>query len=87
MGSPEGTPLVESHLLREMYFAYILKSLKDNKYYYGSAGDIKSRLKQHNFGKVRSTKSRIPLILHYSEQFENKSDALKSELFFKSIEG
>ncbi|KXK41860.1 MAG: protein containing GIY-YIG catalytic domain-containing protein, partial [Chlorobi bacterium OLB5] len=68
-------PLEESHLLRNMYFAYILKSLKDNKYYYGSTGDIKNRLKQHNYGKVKSTKHRMPFILHYSEQFENKSDA------------
>ena len=74
MGSPEGTleesfgSLEESYLLRKMYFAYILKSLKDNKYYYGSTGNIESRLKQHNYGKVKSTKNRIPLILHYSKQ-------------------
>ena len=71
----------------KMYFAYILKSLKDNKDYYGSTGNIESRLKQHNYGKVKSTKNRIPLILHYSEQFDNKSDAIKREIFFKSIEG
>ncbi len=59
----------------------------DNKYYYGSTGDITSRLKQHNYGKVRSTKGRIPLVLHYSEQFENKSEASKRELFFKSFKG
>ena len=70
-----------------MYFVYILKSLKDNKYYYGSTGNIENRLKQHNHGKVKSTKNRRPLILHYSEQFEHKTDALKREIFFKSIDG
>ena len=81
--SPIGMPSAESHLLRKMYFAYILKSLKDNKYYYGSTSDIESRLKQHNYGKVRSTKSRIPFILHYSEQFENKSDAFEKRIILQ----
>ena len=70
-----------------MYNTYILKSLKDGKYYYGHPADLNSRLKEHNNGKVRATKSRRPLIIHYFETFESKSEAVKRELFFKSIDG
>jgi putative endonuclease len=70
-----------------MYFSYILKSLKDGKYYYGHCSDLEQRLKQHNLGKVRSTKSRKPFILHYNETFTTKSEAYRRELFFKSLEG
>lgn len=70
-----------------MYYAYILKSLKDNKYYYGSTGNLNSRLKEHNYGHLRSTKGHRPYKIHYYELFKNKSAALKRELFFKSING
>jgi len=70
-----------------MFYAYILKSLKDDKYYYGSTSDLDKRLKYHNSGKVRSTKNRQPLILIYSESFETKTLAIKREMFFKSKAG
>jgi len=70
-----------------MFFAYILKSLKDGKYYYGSTSDIDLRLIEHNKGKVKATKGRIPFVLHYSEQFQTRSEAVKREMYFKSIHG
>jgi hypothetical protein len=47
-------------LNNEMYFVYILKSKKDNNLYIGSTNNIKKRMKEHNGGKVFSTKPRIP---------------------------
>ncbi len=70
-----------------MYFAYILKSEKDNRYYYGSTNNVESRLNKHNKGDVKATKGRRPLILHYTEQFKTRSEAFKREHFFKSIDG
>ena len=70
-----------------MYFAYILKSTKDLKYYYGHSKDLKQRLKNHNAGKIRSTKPRRPFAIHYFEEFETKSEAAKRESFFKTIDG
>ena len=70
-----------------MFCSYILKSLKDGGYYYGHTKDLQLRLQKHNGGKVRSTKSRIPLIVHYFESFETKSEAYKQEIFWKSAEG
>jgi putative endonuclease len=70
-----------------MHYSYIIKSLKDAKCYYGHTLDIQRRLKDHNNGKVRSTKGRRPFEIIYSEEFETKSEATKRELFYKSIDG
>lgn len=70
-----------------MDYTYILKSLKDNKYYYGHSADLDLRLKEHNHGKVKATKGRRPFVVHYYETFATKSEAIKRELFFKSIDG
>ena len=69
------------------YCAYILKSLSDGGYYYGHTSAIENRLQTHNARKVRSTKSRVPFILHYFEIFQTKSEAYRQELFFKSALG
>jgi len=70
-----------------MPFAYILKSIKDKKYYYGSTRNLAQRLREHNKGKVRSTKGRRSLIIHYTEEYQNIQDARKRENYFKSIDG
>ena len=63
-----------------MYLAYILKSIKDNSYYYGHTSNMEYRLKCHNAGKVKSTKGRGPWTLHYYERYENKQDAMNYSL-------
>jgi putative endonuclease len=70
-----------------MPYAYILRSLKDGKYYYGSAENVQIRLRNHNDGSVRSTKARRPLALVHSEHFATRTEAIKREKFFKSIKG
>jgi putative endonuclease len=69
------------------YYVYILRSLKDGKFYIGSTSDIKARLSFHNAGLQRSTKSRIPFELIYSEDYNSKTDALKREKQIKSYKG
>jgi putative endonuclease len=69
------------------YYTYILKSGVTGGYYYGHCRDPENRLRQHNSGKVRSTKSKRPWRVIYIEVFESKSLAYKRELFFKSIDG
>ena len=70
-----------------MYYTYILLSLKDNRYYFGHTSSLQERLIKHNKGGVKSTKNRIPFIIHYYEEFETKSEAFLRESFFKSFEG
>ena len=55
--------------------------------YYGHCINLEKRLKEHNTGKVRSTKSRRPFIIHYYETYSTKSEAAKREYFFKTVEG
>ena len=66
------------------YFVYILKSVKDNKYYIGSTSDVKARVNFHNSGRQLSTKNRIPFVLVYKEELTTKSEALKREMQIKS---
>ena len=55
--------------------------------YKGSCNDLKKRIKDHNYGKVRSTKKNKPWKLIYYEGFEKKLDALREEKFLKSGKG
>ena len=71
----------------EPYFVYILSSQKDGRYYIGSTSNVAARLIFHNNGLQRSTKSRMPLVLVYSETFTNKQDALKREKQIKAYKG
>lgn len=58
-----------------MYYVYLLKSLKDNKYYIGQTKDVVKRLKRHNSGQVRSTKFRTPLELIGCQPFSTRNEA------------
>ena len=43
-----------------MFYTYILKSQKDQSYYYGStAKNVSERLDEHNSGKMKYTKKGI----------------------------
>lgn len=62
-----------------MYYVYLLQSEKNEKFYVGFTSKLKQRLKQHNAGKVQSTKANIPYTLIYFEGFRSKKDALIRE--------
>ena len=70
-----------------MFFTYILKSIVDGTHYYGHSKNMGIRLRDHNSGRVRSTKAKRPLKLIYIEKSPTKSDAYRREMFFKSIDG
>ncbi len=69
------------------YWVYILKSQKDGRHYIGSTADVDARLAYHNAGRQRSTKSRVPFILVYTEGFDTKGAALAREKQIKSYKG
>jgi len=70
-----------------MFYSYILQSLKDLSYYYGSTAKLEERLKTHNAGRVKYTKGHTPYKLHYFESFQTRKAAIARERFYKSIEG
>jgi len=67
-----------------MFYTYVLKSEKDQKWYTGYTPDLRKRLKKHNEGKVLSTKGRRPFKLIYYEACLNEEDARAREKYLKS---
>jgi putative endonuclease len=51
--------------VKYMFYVYILKSKTSKRIYKGTTSDLKVRLKQHNAGKVMSTKAYRPWLLVY----------------------
>jgi putative endonuclease len=70
-----------------MYYAYVLYSSKDGEWYTGATSDLKARLKEHEEGKVFSTRGRHPLRLIYYEACLEAGDAYRRERYLKTGKG
>ncbi len=68
-----------------MNYIYILKC-NDGTYYTGWTNNLEKRVKCHNAGKgAKYTKPRIPVVLAYYEEFQEKKDAMKRECEIKKL--
>ena len=63
---------------------YILKNEETGRYYVGSTGNLKTRLRQHELGHTRTTRLLGTNKLVYFEEFEDLKDARKREFKLKS---
>ena len=70
-----------------MNYSYVLLSERDNRFYIGSTGDLRERLRQHHAGRVESTAYRRPVRLVYYEACLNAQDARRRERYLKSGRG
>ena len=70
-----------------MYYIYAIRSLTYGNRYIGSTDDIDRRVSEHNRGKCRYTKGRMPWKLVYKEVYESRSEVVKREKFLKSGKG
>jgi len=70
-----------------MYYCYILLSSKSHIFYFGSTNNLKERLKLHNTGEVRSTKSHVPWKLVWYGAFKTEKEARDFELYLKTGSG
>jgi len=70
-----------------MYSVYIIQSEVTGRYYIGFTSNIDDRLKHHNSGANRSTKSGSPWRLVYKEVFDSKKEAWLREKKIKSYKG
>jgi len=68
------------------YAVYILKC-SDNTFYTGFSANINNRIKAHQLGEVKYTKSRLPLELIYISFFNEKKKAYNFERYLKSGSG
>lgn len=65
------------------WYVYILKCA-DGTLYTGITNDLEARLKKHNAGKgAKYTRGRTPVVLVHSQQWADKSTALKVECAIK----
>ncbi|MFH1118276.1 MAG: GIY-YIG nuclease family protein [Bacteroidota bacterium] len=69
------------------HFVYVIRSLKDGRYYIGESTNVTIRLREHNEGFVKSTKNRTPFILVYTEIHDSRISALRREKQIKSYKG
>ncbi len=67
-----------------MWYVYALVSKKDKGLYIGISQNPKRRLKMHNAGMTRSTKSRRPFLLVFQESCGSRKAAREKEKFYKS---
>lgn len=67
------------------WYVYIVEC-SDGTYYTGITTNLLNRIKAHNNGKgAKYTKHRSPVILRYSKEFQNRSDASKEEYRIKQL--
>ena len=67
------------------HYAYILHCA-DDTYYCGYTTDISARERAHNSGKgAKYTRTRRPVKMEYSEEFDTKSEALHRECELKKL--
>ncbi len=71
-----------------MWFVYFLQStIKENWIYVGSTNSLDTRLREHNAGKVTSTKAYRPLEIIYTEEFDSeKKLEVKSNIIKDGME-
>ncbi|MBT7007072.1 GIY-YIG nuclease family protein [Candidatus Falkowbacteria bacterium] len=66
------------------YFTYVLKSLKDQKFYIGWTDNLTNRFEKHNKGLVNATKTRLSFKIVYYEVCLSKEGAIKREKQLKT---
>lgn len=68
----------------EFFYTYVLVSKNDKKLYIGWTNDLRKRIRDHNLGKVYSTKNRKPLKLIYYEACLSRKKAIEREKQLKT---
>ncbi|MGA9365315.1 MAG: GIY-YIG nuclease family protein [Bacteroidota bacterium] len=69
------------------HYVYVLQSDVDRNFYVGYTTDLINRLRQHNSGKVVSTRTRLPMKLVYWEGCLAQKDATTREKYLKTAWG
>ncbi|AFH48877.1 Excinuclease ABC C subunit domain protein [Ignavibacterium album JCM 16511] len=67
-----------------MIYVYALRSKIKNFIYVGMTANIDDRMRRHNTGYERTTRSYRPFELIYLEEFENRQEARVKEKYLKS---
>ena len=69
------------------YSSYVIYSRESGLFYYGYFEDLEKVLEMHNSGMIEMTRGRGPWVLLYSENFDNKAQALRQSRFYRTVKG
>ena len=67
-----------------MIYVYLLQSQKTKRYYTGSTGRLAERVREHNAGECKSTRSGIPWDLMFTKECETGADSVREEKRIKA---
>ena len=71
-----------------MFYTYVIRSKKNQRFYYGSTDDLKRRISEHNKGiGGKYTRDNRPFELLYYEAYLSYDLARQAEKFYKSGSG
>lgn len=71
-----------------LFTVYVLQHSISGKLYKGQTADVVKRIKEHNQGHTKSTRTSAgEWRLVYSEEYKTREEALKREKYFKSAAG
>ena len=70
-----------------MIIVYVIRSLKDGRFYVGMTNDLERRMQEHQSGKTKSTKAFRPWKLIFTESYPSYLEARKREKYLKSGSG
>src|SRR3990172_5409543 len=68
----------------DLFYVYIIRSLRTQRYYVGSTKDVEERLREHNAGKSLSAKAGAPWEHVHTETFPTRSEAIRREQKIKA---
>jgi len=74
-------------MTKDKYYVYIIRSLKDSKYYVGYTTDLDRRLSEHNKGKSIYTKDRGTWEIITYCMFTDQNKAKCFEKYLKTHSG
>ncbi len=69
------------------YYVYIIQSLKDKSFYSGMTSNLERRVKEHNKSDIKTTRSKKPWRLVYSQNYPSRVEAREREQYLKSGQG
>ncbi len=67
----------------KMGYVYILRSLKNSRYYIGSTVNFNRRLQQHKQGRIKATMNLLPIEKMFVQRYNTTRTAKKIEYWLK----
>ncbi len=67
-----------------MFYTYILRSVRTHRFYSGQCNNFENRLREHNTGESKATRSGIPWEIIFVKEFPKRAEAMQEEKKIKS---